>query len=267
MVFRLYDPLDTFIAMSTAQRTEPGAVIDLLKRGESKDAPSRLSKRLMKSVARVGISGGLAMPAALNKMAQVLPSSCKLIVGFEGPDEAVQSQSERAARLLVQEGGEDMGEAPGEHWLANRYAVSFKQSRIYQAGAFVDTMEVATTWDRLEALYEEVRTAVSPHAFVMAHFSHAYREGCSIYFTYAASRSSPERAESLYDRIWERALAAVHRSGASASHHHGVGLLKRDAMVTEHGQMLRVWRVLKDGLDPQGIMNPGKLFPEGAGRP
>ena len=36
-------------------------------------------------------------------------------------------------------------------------------------------------------------------------------------------------------------------------------------MVEEHGNMLRVWRVLKDTLDPKGIMNPGKLFPDGAG--
>jgi FAD/FMN-containing dehydrogenase len=36
-------------------------------------------------------------------------------------------------------------------------------------------------------------------------------------------------------------------------------------MVEEHGNMLRVWRVLKDALDPHGIMNPGKLFPDGAG--
>ena len=158
-----------------------------------------------------------------------------------------------------------MGAGPGEHWLANRYSVSFKQSRLYQAGAFVDTMEVSTTWDRLEALYEEVRRAVAPHAFIMAHFSHAYREGCSIYFTFAASRSGSDRAELHYERIWQSALGAVHKVGASASHHHGVGLLKRDAMVEEHGNMLRVWRVLKDALDPKGIMNPGKLFPDGAG--
>jgi alkyldihydroxyacetonephosphate synthase len=269
MVFRLYDPLDTFIAMNTAKKRakqeERGALIDILSPGDGSDGPPGVAKRLLKGAARMGISRGLAIPAALNKIAQVLPSNCKLIIGFEGPEETVRIQSDRAAKLLRSEGGEDMGAGPGVHWLENRYAVSFKQSRLYQAGAFVDTMEVATTWDRLEALYREVREAVSPHAFVMAHFSHAYREGCSIYFTFAASRSRPDRAEALYDRIWKSALTAVHGVGASASHHHGVGLLKRDAMVEEHGQMLRVWRVLKDTLDPKGIMNPGKLFPDGAG--
>ena len=265
MVFRLYDPLDTFIAMNSGKSADRGGLIDLLRSGAPKEPGKGIGSRVFKGVARAGLSSGLALPAALNRFAQALPSNCKMVVGFEGPEEAVKVQAERAALLLQREGGEDMGAGPGEHWLANRYSVSFKQSRIYQAGAFVDTMEVSTTWDRLEALYEEVRRAVAPHAFIMAHFSHAYREGCSIYFTFAASRSGSDRAELHYERIWQSALGAVHKVGASASHHHGVGLLKRDAMVEEHGNMLRVWRVLKDALDPKGIMNPGKLFPDGAG--
>ena len=266
MVFRLYDPLDTFIAMNTGKSTDRGGLIDLLRsNSSSKEQGSGPATRLFQGLARAGMSGGLAVPAALNRFAQALPSNCKMVVGFEGPEEAVRIQSERAATILRREGGEDMGAGPGEHWLEHRYSVSFKQSRIYQAGAFVDTMEVSTTWDRLEALYEEVKKAVGPHAFIMAHFSHAYREGCSIYFTFAASRGAGDRAEAHYERIWQSALSAVHRAGASASHHHGVGLLKRDAMVEEHGNMLRVWRVLKDTLDPKGIMNPGKLFPDGAG--
>ena len=265
MVFRLYDPLDTFIAMNSGKATDRGGLIDLLRSSSGRETRKGVGSRVFQGIARAGLSSGLAVPAALNRFAQVLPSNCKMVVGFEGPEEAVKIQSERAVRLLNREGGQDMGSGPGEHWLANRYSVSFKQSRIYQAGAFVDTMEVSTTWDRLEALYEEVRKAVGPHAFIMAHFSHAYREGCSIYFTFAASRPRGDRAEALYDRIWQSALSAVHKVGASASHHHGVGLLKRDAMVEEHGNMLRVWRVLKDALDPHGIMNPGKLFPDGAG--
>lgn len=265
MVFRLYDPLDTFIAMNSAKAADRGGLIDLLRARSAKDPGKGAASRVFQSLARVGLSSGLAMPSALNRFAQVLPSNCKMVIGFEGPEESVEIQSERASRLLQREGGEDMGAGPGEHWLANRYSVSFKQSRVYQAGAFVDTMEVGTTWDRLEALYEEVRRSVGPHAFIMAHFSHAYREGCSIYFTFAASRTGHDRAEALYDLIWQSALTAVHKVGASASHHHGVGLLKRDAMVEEHGNMLRVWRVLKDALDPHGIMNPGKLFPDGAG--
>ena len=47
-------------------------------------------------------------------------------------------------------------------------------------------MEVAATWDRLLPMYKAVKAAIGREAFVMAHFSHAYAEGCSIYFTFVS---------------------------------------------------------------------------------
>ena len=61
-----------------------------------------------------------------------------------------------------------------QRWLAHRYNVSFR-CRVFRAGAFSDTIEVATTWDRLLPLYRGLRAAVAPHALIMAHFSHVTR--------------------------------------------------------------------------------------------
>jgi D-lactate dehydrogenase (cytochrome) len=33
-------------------------------------------------------------------------------------------------------------------------------------------------------------------------------------------------------------------------------------MIAEHGPALDVMRTLKQALDPKGILNPGKIFPE-----
>ena len=127
------------------------------------------------------------------------------------------------------------------------------------AGAFVDTMEVATTWDRLLELYTAVRQAVSPLAFIMAHFSHAYADGCSIYFTFAARGTSRGDAERKYDAIWRAGLSAAARVGATISHHHGVGLSKAPFMPEEHGDAMQLYRALKDVVDPSNLMNPGKM--------
>ena len=91
-----------------------------------------------------------------------------------------------AGDKLERAGARDLGEEPGRAWLARRYAVSYKMSPVFRDGAFVDTMEVATSWATLLDLYHSVRAALGKHAVVMAHFSHAYPEGCSIYFTFAA---------------------------------------------------------------------------------
>jgi D-lactate dehydrogenase (cytochrome) len=66
-----------------------------------------------------------------------------------------------------------------------------------------------------------------------------------------------ERAWALDRKIVARALAL----GGSCSGEHGVGLGKREFLEQEHGaETMAVMRQVKAGLDPRGILNPGKLF-------
>jgi len=273
MVLRLYDPFDSLIALGKDKGHDDNArhgVLDSVRGlfsggGASPEREGPLRRRLgplTHAAKRAALVGALSAPAIVNRLAAAAPSPCLMIVGFEGTADAVHADAWSAGELLAEAGGVDAGAGPGEHWLAHRYDVSFKQSKIYDMGGFVDTMEVAATWDRLEGMYQAVRKALTPYVFVMAHFSHAYREGCSIYFTFAGYRRDAARSEQLYDRVWRVATDAVVGAGGTVSHHHGVGMSKMSAMTQEHGHMLRVWRALKDVVDPHGVMNPGKLFPE-----
>lgn len=51
--------------------------------------------------------------------------------------------------------------------------------------------------------------------------------------------------------------------GGTATGEHGVGLGKAKYMPSEHGAALDVMRTIKAALDPNGILNPGKIFPDG----
>ncbi|MBV9278841.1 MAG: FAD-binding protein [Chloroflexi bacterium] len=52
--------------------------------------------------------------------------------------------------------------------------------------------------------------------------------------------------------------------GGSISAEHGLGALKRDYAELEHGpEVMRIMREIKDVLDPAGLLNPHKVFPEG----
>lgn len=259
-VVRLYDELDSLL-----HRTERDE--ETVREGASLEAwLAMLTPKGRAGVSdwkRRAISAALLRPDLVNKLAgAVLPyarQGCLLIVGFEGERGLAEAEARAATLELERAGGRDLGPGPGERWLKHRYAVSFRMSKVFDAGAFVDTMEVATSWDRLLELYQAVRQAVSPLAFIMAHFSHAYPDGCSIYFTFAARGGSRAEAERKYDQIWRAGLAAATKVGATISHHHGVGLSKAPFMPEEHGEAMAIYRALKDVLDPHHIMNPGKM--------
>jgi alkyldihydroxyacetonephosphate synthase len=184
---------------------------------------------------------------------------CRMVIGLEGSRIRTEIEAALAFSEIENAGGIDQGEDPGWAWLAHRYAVSYRMSPVFRDGAFVDTMEVASTWERLMDLYHSVREAIGRHAVVMAHFSHAYAEGCSIYFTFAGHGDSARASERVYDAIWRDGLEATTRVGGTISHHHGVGLLKAPYMAGEHREAMAIFEALKRSMDPDGIMNPGKL--------
>lgn len=161
--------------------------------------------------------------------------------------------------------GRSLGPEAGEHWYHNRFSVSYKQSAMYVAGAFIDTMEVSTTWDNLSNLYWSVREALAEHVLVMAHFSHVYPEGSSIYFTFAGHGSDLDDTLSRYEATWEAGLSAVARAGASTAHHHGVGQSKARWSSHDHIGGKPLFDGLKHVFDPDGIMNPGKVYLPNAG--
>jgi alkyldihydroxyacetonephosphate synthase len=272
-VVRLYDEFDSWMALRGGHDSEPTPPAPTGALPSLEGAPAevvddgllgRLRSLRPRSLGRDALAAALDRPRLLNTLvdlgAQRLGRrGCLLIIGCEGARPRVEAEARLVFAELERAGAKDLGEEPGLRWLRRRYAVSYNMSKMFAAGAFVDTMEVAATWERLVDLYDGVRAALSRHAFVMAHFSHAYSEGCSIYFTFAGHGSSRAAAERKYDALWRDGLAAATRAGGTISHHHGVGLMKGPAMAEEHRESMALYEALKRSFDPDGVLNPGKM--------
>jgi len=72
----------------------------------------------------------------------------------------------------------------------------------------------------------------------------------------AAQPADYARARTFVEQLVRHALAL----GGTASGEHGIGLVKREFMLAEHGPALEWMRRLKALFDPMGLLNPGKII-------
>ena len=147
-----------------------------------------------------------------------------------------------------------------EAWTHHRNDTSGLQA-LTRKGYVVDTMEIAANWALLDSIVEAVETAMLavPHArTATCHLSHSYIEGACVYFTFAANPPA-EEFEKTYLALWEAGQTAALRAGANLSHHHGIGYSRSQFMGEALGNGLNVLRAVKKALDPNNILNPGKL--------
>jgi len=155
---------------------------------------------------------------------------------------------------------EPLDEALVERWLHHRNDVSALEA-LTKKGFVVDTMEIAAPWGCLPAVYQGTRDAllaVPTCRAATAHLSHSYSDGACLYFTFAATPQADE-VESSYIALWDAGTRAVLQSGGNLSHHHGIGINRARFLQEALGPAHGVLRALKSALDPNGILNPGKL--------
>lgn len=185
---------------------------------------------------------------------------CVLLVLDEGDPHLLDATMSIVDESIVVVGGRHAPVELVDGWLGHRNDTSALQA-LTRRGYVVDTMEIAALWSRLEDVFERARGALRavPHCVAATcHLSHSYADGACLYFTFAAT-PPPDEVESTYVALWDAGQRAVLDAGGNLSHHHGVGINRGRFMAESLGGAFDVLRDVKAALDPNGIMNPGKL--------
>lgn len=189
--------------------------------------------------------------------------NCMLIFLHEGPPGLAELQAAAAEKVCASHGGTAVDAEVVDAWFDSRNTVPSWEELLDQ-GVLADTIEVATDWSSLPALYSAVTDAITAVPGVIAataHTSHSYRSGANLYFTFAAMPAERSDFVSTYDRCWQVAMEAAASVGAGLAHHHGVGRVRRDWMREELGETgVALLRSIKNTLDPDNLMNPGVLL-------
>jgi alkyldihydroxyacetonephosphate synthase len=199
--------------------------------------------------------------------------SVVMILGFEGSSEWVEFERKRALATCKSFGGFSVGSGPGRTWFRERFELPYLRDKLLGMQVLVDTLETATTWTNLPSLHSQIMDAfeeafqeLNVPGYAMAHVSHEYRTGASLYFTFMA-KQLVGREEEEWHLIKDKVTDVIVNAGASLSHHHGVGIEHAKWMPQYCGPLgIRVLKAIKHELDPDGIMNPEKLLPKNESR-
>lgn len=131
-------------------------------------------------------------------------------------------------------------------------------SQLFPSGGGIMVDDVAVPRTRLVELIEGIEGIAAEHGAVVATVGHA-GDG-NLHPIIVIDRSDPTslaRGQKVFDAIMSLGLFL----GGTSTGEHGVGLLKRDWLAREIGPTgLKAHRSIKAALDPDNILNPGKIF-------
>jgi alkyldihydroxyacetonephosphate synthase len=248
-------PLPALRRFATVRFPDIGAGVEAVRRALSVGARPSVVRMYDDEATRLAFSPVVG---------QELDGACT-VFAFEGGDADLVSAEANATLALASEAGaEQLDPELGQTWWDRRYDF-YHPPHQPELPSIWGTIDVVATYSRIEPVYHALRAAVKgPFADtdlqLRMHFSHWYAWGTMIYarFVVPDGGGGPE-AVALHDRIWEEGLAAAFSAGAVMNDHHGVGLKLAPYMERQHGKSLDTLRRVKAALDPNGIMNPGKL--------
>ncbi len=189
-----------------------------------------------------------------------------LVFGFDGPEKVVDLELAQACGICRQESPEDLGTELGQAWWDHRYKFFYPPYMFHLPQAF-GTLDTVATFANIEKVYWAMKHAVRdnfPEAAFIGHYSHWYEWGCMLYARFIVEQppQDPEAATRYYNRIWDLAIRAAIREGGVINEHHGVGLKLGRLMPELYGPAFAPLLAIKQALDPQNLMNPGKMgFP------
>ena len=194
-----------------------------------------------------------------------LDADAILLFGVDGNHEAaLDDDLRRIEALALANGASEIRLARSQDesdrlWAARRViAPALARKRPHRLGE-----DISIPRSAIPAMIARIRGIARERELLIPVFGHA-GDG-NLHPNILCDRSDPaemRRVREAAREIFEAAIAL----GGTLSGEHGIGLLKKQFMEMDVGaEGLRVMRAIKSALDPLGIMNPGKIFPEPGG--
>src|SRR5262245_19555899 len=211
-------------------------------------------------VARIELLDALQVRACNMHSKLGLPETPMLFLEFHGTEASVAEQSRRFGEIAAEFGGGPFTwtTRPEERtrlWEARHHAAL--SNFALRPGASMVPTDVCVPISRLAECLTETQRDIAESRILAPIVGHV-GDG-NFHLTLLIDTDDDDevkRASALSERLVERALAM----DGTCTGEHGVGQGKMKYLVAEHGAaVLAVMASIKRALDPQNIMNPGKI--------
>jgi alkyldihydroxyacetonephosphate synthase len=188
-----------------------------------------------------------------------------IVITCEGDPDIAALEASKCRALIEAKGGTLLPNAVASQWWDHRFDF-YKPPHYPELPAIWGTIDVVATYDRLWPTYTAMRALMDERygaagLRLATHLSHWYDWGSMLYcrFTIPQGPDDPAEAIRLHDQIWHDGVQLALAHGAVMNDHHGVGVKLAPYMQQQWGAAFGTLQRIKEVLDPQKIMNPGKL--------
>jgi len=183
-----------------------------------------------------------------------------LFFEFHGSDNGVREQAELVGEISAEFGGSDFQWATKQEernklWQARHDA--YYAAMALRPGCKGWATDVCVPISEMTRCLLETRKDIDESGLLAPIVSHAGDGNFHLVFLVDTENAEEmARAGAVNDRMVARALAA----GGTCTGEHGIGYGKIEKLKAEHGEAVSVMRQIKSALDPDNIMNPGKIL-------
>lgn len=188
-----------------------------------------------------------------------------LYLVFEGNEEITAVEERQAAAFCLAHGGKKLPSSDAEefwrdrHEIARRFARNRRQRRERgRDGIYRDWIHVALPSSAVLAFRRAARQITERHG-VRLQESGLWVQPELFSMRLAVEDGAVADAQLALEEAIEELLRLVQQMGGSMEYTHGVGVKLAPLMAEEHGYGLQVMRQIKQVLDPNNILNPGKM--------
>lgn len=215
-------------------------------------------------IARIELLDAAQMEAINHYSRTNYPAKVALFLEFHGTDAGVREQAETVSAICTDLGGSDfewttLEEERSQMWSA-RHSAAYAAMAV-RPGAKVYATDVCVPISRLADCIRDTREDVAQSgdltSFLLGHIGDG-----NFHYVFLIDPDKPSEYRLVQD-LSERMASRAISMGGTCTGEHGIGLGKRRFLALEFGEpAIALMRAIKKAVDPNDILNPGKLLPD-----